>query len=384
MRPLLLHLSHTEIPRDSRILKELAALADLPDVQVVGVGVRGRDEGSQSASNPEIEIVTLTLLSKRLTFLPRPMRYAANLVELIWKMLAQGRRYRPTVVHCHDTMVLPIGWLFSKLWGTLLVYDAHELESDRNGQSVLLSWFTLKIEQFCWSQVNLLVTVSNSIIQWYKEHLGAKPAVLVLNSPIIESPTSLVPVHENYFHNQFGIPVQAPVFIYVGIIGRGRGIHLILDAFADPTMTAHVVFLGFGEMEDEVRRFAKKFPNIHYHPSVPHAQVVSHVRQADVGLCLIERVSLSDYLCLPNKLFEYTMAGLPVLGSDFPEIAGYLNRYAAGSTCPLTVEGIREGVRRHVDNPQDRLDVDLSEVAWPAQADRLRTAYERLMSSPRS
>jgi hypothetical protein len=70
-----------------------------------------------------------------------------------------------------------------------------------------------------------------------------------------------------------------------------------------------VVFLGYGELSQDLKRLAAEHPNIHVHDAVPHSQVVPIAQSADFGLCLVQDVSLSDYYCLPNKLFEYYFAG---------------------------------------------------------------------------
>lgn len=380
-----LHLTHTDILRDSRILKELDAISILPEVRAIGIGVLGHDEGAPSSRTMVAEIITLSLATKRLRRWPRPARYALNLLELIYRMFVAGYSVRPTIVHCHDTMVLPIGWLISVACRASLVYDAHELESNRNGQSRLLSAATLMIERLCWSRITLLVTVSDSIIDWYRTNLGMKDAVLVLNAPeTTNADRAGKETGRRYFHQHFGITDTALVFLYIGIVGRGRGIQLILDAFAGVTDAAHVVFLGYGECEDEIRRYAERHANIHFHPPVPHAQVVSYAQDADVGLCLIENVSLSDYYCLPNKLFEYVQAGLSVLGSDFPEIAAFLRKYDAGIVCALSVDGIRTAVDALLERRPARVTADLVEVSWSTQATRLRASYARLLEQARS
>ena len=66
----------------------------------------------------------------------------------------------------------------------------------------------------------------------------------------------------------------------------------------------HIVYLGYGSEKTNYLSY-QKYNNIHIHDAAEHQQVVSLAQSADVGLCLIENISLSDYYCLPNKLFEY-------------------------------------------------------------------------------
>jgi glycosyltransferase involved in cell wall biosynthesis len=54
------------------------------------------------------------------------------------------------------------------------------------------------------------------------------------------------------------------------------------------------------------------------------------VSSADVGLSIIENICLSYYFCLPNKIFEYLSCGLPVIVSDFPEMAKIISDHKCG------------------------------------------------------
>ena len=97
-------------------------------------------------------------------------------------MLFFGVRYRPEAVDRHDTLVLPIGMLVSFLTGAKLVYDAHELESDKNGQSSLLSREILWTETIYWPRIDTQISVSPSVLFWYNKELGLKRNALILNA----------------------------------------------------------------------------------------------------------------------------------------------------------------------------------------------------------
>ena len=202
--------------------------------------------------------------------------------------------------------------------------------------------------------------------------------MLVLNSPIHSKVKHRSTSQSRYFHQCFGIPLDQKVFIYLGILGRGRGINQLLAAFSEPLTRSHIVFVGYRDSVG-VAEAAKTFPNIHVHPAVPHDQVVDLAREADVGLCLIENVSLSDYLCLPNKLFEYAFAGVPVLASRLPEIARVVNEFGLGICCDNDVESIRNAVRKIEQDGLEKTQGDLSELSWETQAKRLQDAYRMLL-----
>lgn len=379
-----LHISHTDIRSDSRILKEMTAISKLPGLQVVGIGVEDSGGAPYAAVASKYKVETLDPLTRRLKKLPRPVYLLIAFLELTTRLIGRGFRYRPHVVHCHDTLVLPAGIILKFLTGAKVVYDAHELESQKNGQTAFLSLATLMIERVCWPWIDALVSVSNSIVSWYEKSFSRRPTAVVLNSPVFASQTgSGKPIKSNHLRDAFGIDADALIFVYVGILSRGRGIELLLEVFSEVDCRAHIVLMGYGELEKTITQFTVKHKNIHLHPPVAHSLVVEYASGADVGLCLIENVSLSDYLCLPNKLFEYSFAGIPVLASDFPEIRRVVEQYALGDVCAPKREAVRSAVLSWVQNPSraSAEPKDLRPLSWDEQARKLIALYQDLMPS---
>lgn len=379
-KKVVLHLSHTDIRTDSRILKELNSLSETAAYNIHAIGVSATDEAPPAKYNDSVQIQTLNLFSSKKKWNPRILRHSITLFELFFKMIGRGRKLSPDVVHCHDTLVLPIGYLLKKLTGCKLVYDAHELESNKNGQNWLLSKATLFIERFCWGSIDSLISVSPSIIEWYEKFLGKKNSTLILNSPILDEPNDNAISTKRYFHEKYSIPEDELVFIYLGILGPGRGIENILTAFSSNKVRSHVVFMGFGDYEAKIKQSSKVNANIHFHPAVKHNDVVSYTRNADIGLCLIEKISLSDYYCLPNKLFEYAFSGLPILASDFPDLSSYVKKFKLGLTCDLDPSAIISSIIDFESNGSQSIASDLSELMWDAQSTRLNKMYSTILS----
>ncbi|UUD64067.1 glycosyltransferase [Pseudomonas seleniipraecipitans] len=371
-----LHLTHTDIESDSRILKEMEALV-ASGYTVSGIGVVLNEGAQRTSVSFNADIKSLNLRSRKLTFLPRTLRHSITLVELICKMLPRAIRERPSVIHCHDTLVLPLGCIVKKLTGAKLIYDAHELESDRNGLTRLQGLLTLRLEKLLWRFVDALIVVSPSIERWYQENIGQKLSAVILNSPLFSKGEHR---DENYLRKTFSISLESKIFIYVGILGHGRGIDLLIAAFKDSQVTSHIVFLGYGELSGELKRLADQHSNIHVHDAVPHSQVVPIAQSADFGVCLVQNVSLSDYYCLPNKLFEYCFAGVPVLASDFPDIRALLTQYGVGECCKLQHNDILDAVLRLERSPSTFKFADLAPLSWQAQEQKLVELYRNGLS----
>jgi len=370
----ILHITHTDIKTDSRILKEMESLVKA-SYQVYGLGIELEEGAAETKFTFGVDIYSIKLFSRKLTFLQRSIRHLLSLCEIFFKMLPIALKLRPYAVHCHDTLVLPVGVMIKLLTGARLVYDAHELESNRNGLTKLQGRLTFLVERLSWRFINSLIVVSPSIQKWYFDNIGIKPSAVIMNAPLFEPPPV---IDKEYLRHKFNIPLDCMIFIYIGILGKGRGIELVTSAFSSPNIRSHVVFLGFGELTYLINEMAERTGKFHLHPAVPHAQVVPIAMSADFGLCLIENVSLSDYLCLPNKLFEYCFSGIPVLASNFPEIKNIIDEYGIGDCCNLDVTDIIRAVKRIESEPIIYPFNDVSKLTWQEQGRNLLNLYQHL------
>ncbi|MDA9826543.1 glycosyltransferase [Porticoccaceae bacterium] len=377
----ILHISHTDIARDSRILKEMKAIssfASKSNMNVVGLGIMAEGSNAETVSLNDCEIISVRLKMRKLIKLFRPVRPILIFLELVFRFIWQARKYKPSVVHCHDTLVLPIGLLISIWSGAKLIYDAHELESNRNGQGRIGSRITKSIEIIAWPFVDLFISVSPSINSWYIEHFGEKENILILNAP------ELRPESENNrnslgIRQKFGITNDETIFVYLGILAKGRGIEKALKVFSRPEIDAHLIFVGWGLHEELITQYGSKANNIHLHHPVAHHDVVPLVADCDFGLCMIEPISLSDYLCLPNKLFEYCFSGLPVLASDFPELSRVVKTHDLGIVCGDSEQDLASAVLELTSTTKKFEFNCLEELSWQSQGDLLVKSYQNLL-----
>ena len=272
--------------------------------------------------------------------------------------------------------------LLKAVTGAKLVYDAHELESNRNGLSVGLGKLVLKLERSLWRYIDGLIVVSPSIEAWYHKMIGTKLSCIVMNAPMADQNNEDVHKHDiGYLRYRFSIPHDKQVFIYVGILGSGRGIELIVEAFKDERVDSHLVFLGYGEMAKGLQAISEDHVNIHLHPAVPHEDVIGIVSTADWGLCLVEDVSLSDFYCLPNKLFEYAFSGIQVLASNFPDITKTVDDYSLGVTTDLTKEALISALTSIQKNssPYSFDRERLRPLSWEFQEQKLIEFYDQVL-----
>jgi len=318
-------------------------------------------------------------LTKKNKFLSRTLYHFFVFIELSIRLIIIGWRINPKIIHCHDTLVLPIGVLLKTIRRSKLIYDAHELESNKAGQTKILSKLTLIIEKICWPYIDLLITVSPSIVKWYMHNFGKKKAELILNAPYYDRKQTTN--EKKYFHNKYNIPDSSQVFLYLGLLEPGRGIEKLIDIFKNSKAKSHIVLMGHGSLKSFIQNESNNTMNIHYHQTIPHEQVVQVSQSANIGLCMTENVSLSDYYCLPNKLFEYVFAGLPVVASKFPDIEAYVKMYNLGKCCNTnSIDEMFQTILQIEEVPLSKVSSNLSSLSWQNQSLKLIRAYKELDS----
>jgi glycosyltransferase involved in cell wall biosynthesis len=171
------------------------------------------------------------------------------------------------------------------------------------------------------------------------------------------------------------------LYVHTGHLVAGRNIPLILEAFS--ASPHHVLFLGDGPMKADVLAARESCAYIHWMAPVDPDLIVAHMREADVGLCLIEeKLDLSDRLSSPNKLMEALAADTPALCTDLIEA-----RRLLGSLAETWVLG---DIR---DLPEALKRIEKADVAefratwsgvpdWSAEVQPLVDAYRTMVATP--
>jgi glycosyltransferase involved in cell wall biosynthesis len=218
-----------------------------------------------------------------------------------------------------------------KYWkGCPLVYDTHELETETAGLTGIRKKLSALLERRLIGNADAICVVGAGIANWYSQAYPSKHTWIVKNVPYLRSET---PKRTGLLRRALRLTEDpnAIVFLYQGVLGVGRGIEILVDAFASSDCgNRHLVFVGYGALEAYVKCASSRHQNIHFVSAVPPEKLNEYTVDADVGLSLIENICLSYYLCAPNKMYEYASCGVPPVVSHFPEMARFVDEFQCG------------------------------------------------------
>ena len=262
------------------------------------------------------------------------------------RMIRVGLAERADVYHSHDLNTLYIGAMCKKRTGAKLVYDSHELQTERNRMTKWWRRWARWNEKRWLPYADAMIVASPSWIDINREKYGRvpDPSVSIINTPALEdigAPRDL--------RGELNIPADAPILLYQGSIQENRGIEPAIDAIT-LLPKAVLVIVGYGyhrpALEADVRR-RKLTDRVKFFGPIPNDELLGWTAAADIGLCNIVNSSLSYYTSLPNKLFEYIIAGIAVIGSDSPEIGRIVEEEGVGEVAdPSDPEGLAVAARK--------------------------------------
>lgn len=179
----------------------------------------------------------------------------------------------------------------------------------------------------------------------------------------------------HFLHDRLSIPHSTPICLYAGGLQNGRGILPMLK-MAHEIPKAAFVFVGSGPLEQVIATNRQTLTNVYHLPAIPNEQVLDCAASTTIGFALIEPISLSYQYALPNKLFEYIMAGIPVIVSDMPQMKDIVDRYKVGFT--VSTDSLGEAVtatRRLLAEPElhrriaDNCRTAASELNWEMEVE---------------
>lgn len=374
-----LHISLTNFTNESRVLKEVKTISSLPYVQNIYIAaLHGNALETDEVIAEKITLKRLVIHSRNLG--KNPLFQLVKYVEFISKVVLYSREKNISLVNVHSLALLPLGYLIKLIFRAKLVYDAHELETEVEGLKGIKKLLSRLVESILIKKSDQIFVVSENIADWYQEKYEITRPTVLLNAPKIQK------IKKNeYFKNKFNLRDGQIIVLYQGLLGAGRGVDLLLQAFmnrADDKVV--IVFMGYGDLEETVQYQAQKHNTIFFHPAVSPEGLLNITASADFGVSLIENSCLSYYYCMPNKLFEYLMAGLPVIVSNLKEMSEFVEKYQIGWVVDsLSVASLNMAMdklhRVNAEKYKNNIRRAWLENSWERQESKMQDAYDCLL-----
>lgn len=232
-----------------------------------------------------------------------------------------------------DLDTLLANFLVAKIRKKHLIYDSHEYFTElpelAHRPRIKKIWHTL--EKWIFPKLKQVYTVSDSIAQEYEHQYKVKVKV-VRNIPDVLPENNTFPAHIPDLKKKYG----DKILMYQGAVNIGRGLKEMIAAM--PELDYVLLVLGKGDIENELKELVIKknlTDKVHFMGHIPLNDLPFYTRQAHIGLCLLDKNMGKSYqYALPNKIFEYTYANVPVLATQLLEIQCYLDNYKTGVYIP--------------------------------------------------
>jgi len=381
MKRLNIHLYQSPITHESRMLRISDSLAHesfFDEIHIIGLHEKGlkkvdilddkrkiiRIKNLIHTTNPESRIRYLTLAEWNLRIF---------FIYIFQNVVA---------INPHSVPSLPVAFLFKFLRRSLLIYDTHEIETEQYTKNGLTKKLSKIFEKFFIKKVDHIFVTSDGYGEWYKAAYNIKEGVTVVKNFPYKRDLSLR--GENRIRNLFKLKDDDIIFIYQGLIAYGRGLELLIEVFKGNLPKKHIVFMGYGPQAELVKQLsANNGSHIHFMPAVRPNEVHQYVMDIDVGFCLIENSFISYQYTLPNKLLEALNVGVPVVVSNFPDMAAVIHEYQSGWVIPVEVTELLKLVTElspgEIAIKKNNATKWANENSWSSEAARMVKVYSKLL-----
>lgn len=314
----------------------------------------------------------------KLIFRKGPVFYFEYNLRLFFWLL----KSRFDVFVANDLDTLPANFLASRIKRKPLVYDSHEYYTEVPeliGRPFIKSIWT-SLEKLLVPHVTAAYTVCDSIAEVYRD-LYKVDFKVVRNLPVctkVEITHPENPVRET----------AAKIILYQGALNRGRGIESAIRAMQF-LEGAELWLAGDGDLTLQLKELVAEIQlesKVKFVGRLPIGKLSEITRQADLGISLEEDLGLNYRFALPNKLFDYIQAGVPVLVSNLPEMRKIVEHYRIGLIADTHQRKELAELMRTALFDQDKrlvwkqnLAVAAKELCWENEMEILRQVYLKFL-----
>ena len=256
----------------------------------------------------------------RMLFTRKMFFYAEYNIRLFFFLLF----VKADIFLSNDTDTLPANYMASWFRRKKLVFDAHEMFPEVPevvGRHTVKKIWT-KIENLFFPRLKNCYTVCQSIADVYNKRYG-------INMQVIRN-ISIYKPDENE-QKKLHVP-DKKILLYQGAVNVGRGIEWTIDAmhYID---NAIFYVIGDGDILQQLQHYVvEKQLNdkVIFLGRIPFEELHSYTISADLGISLLENKGLNYYYSLPNRIFDFMHAHVPIIATDFPEIRNVVSGSETG------------------------------------------------------
>ncbi len=314
----------------------------------------------------------------KLLFTKGALFYAFFNIRLFFVLLFS----KVDVYHANDLDTLLANYLASKIRRKKLVYDSHEYflgVPEIQGRFAKKVW--TKIEHFIFPKLNYVFTVNQSIADLYKEDYG-KELSIIRNLPLKKFIT------KSKTREELNIPLDKTIVILQGAgINVDRGAEELLEAIAlSDQFVLYIV--GNGDVLSQLKERAnqKDLKNkVVFVGRLPYKEMMQYTLNADVGVTLDKDTNINYRFSLPNKIFDYMKAGIPVLASNLVEVANIVNHYKVGVVIndhsPTTIlNGLKEIIKNKetAETFSNNGKAAIEQLNWETEVNSMKSIYKKI------
>lgn len=326
--------SFSNIAWDSRVLREIHAAAQHYQVDVIGFGDWQPPEGVRFFSVPKTKR-DVRYLASYVSLLVAGRLYARAWDSCFWQKkeyrLAQDilRNGNYDLIHANDWDALPVAVSAVHGQKTRVLFDAHEYSVEQGVDASLVRLrvpFREYLLRTYGGSVTKMITVGNGIRDLYHEHFGWESEVIMNSPAYVENQFRAVdPMRIHLVHHGGAIPGRyiEDMIAMMPLLDKRYHLNLMLM----PTDRDY-----FGSLKEMAQQSCAD--RVTFWEPVAPFEIVRELVKFDIGIPLMRVGTKSYYHALPNKFFEYTMAGLGIAVSPLPDMQKYVAEWQTGVVAP--------------------------------------------------
>jgi len=284
---------------------------------------------------------TYSINRLRVFFSKGPLFYFMLNVRMFFYLLF----HKTEIIWANDLDVLWSAVLIKKLRGAKIIYDSHEYFTEAEGLTgrERIKAFWTRIEERCIPHVDVFITVNESIAEIYREKYN-REVLVQRNMPILVEDES---EREELFEVK-------TVVLQGAYIDPDRGGMELVEAF-QYLEGIQLLIVGAGRDLENIKRRIVELQleeKVKVLPRMSYFELKQLTQRVHLGVSLDKPLHLNYTLSLPNKLFDYIHAGVPVLVSNLLEPARIVNEYGVGEVVSeVTPKAIAVGIQIVLNSP---------------------------------